>query len=144
MAGAMLALAQIAAAKDEFANAREAEVIVVKAVAAIRANPQKTFDEITRKDAKWVDRDLYVVVYEMTGKVTAHGANPKMVGMELIDLKDPDGKAFVKERVGLAKSKGKFWQEYKFSDPITRKALPKQAYCERLDSSVVCAGIYKR
>jgi signal transduction histidine kinase len=144
MAGLMMVLVQTALAKDEFANAKEAEALVGKAVAAIKANPQKTFDEITKKDAKWVDRDLYIVVYEMSGKVTAHAANDKMVGKDLIDLKDPDGKAFVKERVELAKSKGKFWQDYKFSDPITKKALPKQAYCEKLDEHIVCGGIYKR
>jgi signal transduction histidine kinase len=144
MTGLMLALVQTAQAKDEFANAKEAEAMVGKAVAAIKANPQKTFEEITKKDAKWVDRDLYVVVYGIDGKVIAHGANDKMVGKELIGLKDPDGKAFVQERVDLAKSKGKFWQDYKFSDPITKKALPKQMYCEKLDDNVVCGGIYKR
>ena len=38
-----------------------------------------------------------------------------------------DRKAMVKEHVELAKSRGKFWQDYKFRDPITKKALPKQA-----------------
>lgn len=144
MAGLMLALGQTAVAKDEFANAKEAEAMVGKAVAAIKANPQKTYDEITKKDAKWVDRDLYIVVYDLSGKVLAHGANDKMVGKDLIALKDPDGKAFVQERVDLAKSKGKFWQDYKFSDPVTKKALPKQMYCEKLDETAVCGGIYKR
>ena len=144
MAGLMLALVQTAVAKDEFANAKEAEAMVGKAIAAIKANAQKTYDEITKKDAKWTDRDLYIVVYDLTGKVVAHGANDKMVGKDLIDLKDPDGKPFVKERVDLAKSKGKFWQDYKFSDPITKKALPKQMYCEKLDETAVCGGIYKR
>lgn len=144
MTGLMLALVQASVAKDEFATAKEAEAMVGKAVTAIKGNAQKTFDEITKKDSKWVDRDLYVVVYETSGKVSAHGANDKMVGKDLIELKDPDGKAFVKERVDLAKSKGKFWQDYKFSDPITKKALPKQAYCEKLDEHIVCAGIYKR
>lgn len=144
IAGLVLALVQAAAAKEEFASAKEAEAMVGKAVAAIKANAQKTYDEITKKDGKWVDRDLYVVVYDLHGVVVAHGANDKMVGKDLIDLKDPDGKAFVKERVEMAKAKGKFWQDYKFSDPITKKALPKQMYCEKLNDTAVCAGIYKR
>ena len=74
----------------------------------------------------------------------AHGQNAKQVGKELIDMKDPDGKLFVKERVELARSKGKFWQDYKFTDPVTKKVLPKQMYCERLDETAVCAGVYKR
>jgi cytochrome c len=131
-------------AKEEFATKKEAEAMVVKTVSALKANRAKTLEEITAKDAKYVDRDLYAVVYDMTGKVLAHGANNKMVGKDLIELKDPDGKEFVKERVNLARSKGKFWQEYKFTDPVTRKVLPKEAYCEKVDDAIVCAGVYKR
>ena len=54
-----------------------------------------------------------------------------------------DGKPFVKERVELAKSKGTFWQDYKFTNPVTKKIEPKQMYCERLDDTAVCGGIYK-
>ena len=32
---------------------------------------------------------------------------------------------------------------YKFTDPVTKKVLPKSMYCERLDDTVVCGGIYK-
>ncbi|MBV6409677.1 MAG: cache domain-containing protein [Burkholderiales bacterium] len=138
-----VALAQAAVAAD-FATPKEAEAMVAKAVAAIKANKQKTYEEITAKDPKWVDRDLYPVVYGLDGKVLAHGQNAKQVGKELIDMKDPDGKLFVKERVELARSKGKFWQDYKFTDPVTKKVLPKQMYCERLDETAVCAGVYKR
>ena len=144
MAGLLMVLAQGVIAKDEFATPKEAEAMVAKAIAAIKAGKQKTFDEITNKDPKWIVRDLYPVVYDLTGKVLAHGANAKMVGKDLIELKDPDGKAFVKERVDLAKSKGKFWQDYKFTDPETKKVLPKQMYCEKLDDMAVCAGVYKR
>jgi signal transduction histidine kinase len=67
-----------------------------------------------------------------------------MVGKEMIDMKDPDGKPFVQERVELAKSKGTFWQDYKFTDPVTKKVLPKAMFCQRVEETVVCSGIYKR
>ena len=56
---------------------------------------------------------------------------------------EQDGKEFVKERVELAKSKGKFWQDYKFTDPLTKTVQPKQMYCEKYNEVVVCGGIYK-
>lgn len=130
--------------KEEFASKKEAEAMVVKTVADLKANRSKTLEEITAKNPRYVDRDLYAVVYDMSGKVLAHGANNKMVGKDLIDMKDPDGKEFVKERVALANSKGKFWQDYKFTDPVTRKLLPKEAYCEKVEDAIVCAGVYKR
>ena len=135
----------LAAAKEEFGTAKEAEALVGKAVAHIKAvGAEKAYKDFTDRAPGFVDRDLYVVVYELTGRVVAHGQNPKMVGKDLIDLRDPDGKQFVKERVELARSKGNFWHDYKFTDPVTKKVLPKSTYCERVESTAVCVGIYKR
>jgi signal transduction histidine kinase len=122
----------------------EAVAMVKKGVAFIRSNGKdKGYAEISAKGGKFTDRDLYLVVYGLDGTVHAHGANEKMIGKNLIELKDVDGKAFVKERVELAQSKGTFWQDYKFTNPVTKKIEPKQMYCEKLDDTAVCGGIYK-
>ena len=126
------------------ATADEAVAMVKKGVAFIKVEGvEKGYAEITNKQGRFVDRDLYLVVYGLDGTVLAHGANDKMVGKNLIDLKDIDGKAFVKERVELGQTKSSFWQDYKFTDPLTKKVEPKTTYCERLDATVVCGGIYK-
>ncbi len=128
------------------ATAADATAMVKKGVAAIKAaggDKAKIYAEVNTKNAKWVDRDLYLVVYGLDGTVRAHGANTKLVGENLIDMLDIDGKPYVKERVDMAKSKGTFWQDYKFTNPTTKKIEPKSMYCERLDDMAVCAGIYK-
>lgn len=118
--------------------------MVKKGVAFIKANgKEKGYAEIVNKDGQFTDRDLYLTVWGMDGTVYAHGANAKMVGKNLIGLKDIDGKEFVKERMELAKSKGTFWQDYKFTNPTDKKIQPKSMYCEKLDETVVCGGIYK-
>ncbi|MBI4986593.1 MAG: cache domain-containing protein [Rhodocyclales bacterium] len=134
------ALAQAA----EFGTAKEAEAMVAKAVQHIKTvGADKAYADFTGKAPGWTDRDLYVVVYSLDGKALAHGQNVKQVGKDLIDMMDADGKEFVKERVKLAKEKGKFWQDYKFTEPTTKKVLPKSTYCERLGETAVCVGIYK-
>jgi cytochrome c len=126
------------------ATAPEAQAMVKKGVAFIKANgKEKGYAEISNKGGQFTDRDLYLTVYGMDGTVRAHGANEKMIGKNLIDLKDVDGKAFVKERVDMAATKGSFWQDYKFTNPVTKKIEPKAMYCEKLDDTVVCGGIYK-
>jgi cytochrome c len=126
------------------ATAAEATAMVKKGVTFIKSNGKdKAYAEISNKAGQFNDRDLYLVVYALDGTVRAHGANEKMVGKNLIDLKDVDGKEFVKERMEMAKSKGTFWQDYKFTDPTTKKIAPKSMYCEKLDDTVVCGGIYK-
>ena len=142
---AVAAIFSTSSIAGEFGAASDAEAMVGKAISHIKKDgKEKAYADFTGRKAGWVDRDLYVVVYDLTGKVLAHGQNAKQVGMDLIGLTDADGKEFVKERVDLAKSKGKFWQNYKFTDPVTKKILPKQMYCEKLEDTAVCSGVYKR
>jgi cytochrome c len=144
IAAAPLAALSIAHAADGGATAEQATAMVKKGVAFIKANgPEKGYAEITSKTSQFKFEDLYLVVYGLDGTVHAHGANDKMVGRNLIELKDVDGKAFVKERVELGKTKVSFWQDYKFTNPESKKIEPKTMYCERLEQTVVCGGIYK-
>jgi len=134
-----------ALAKGEFATKDEAVSMVKKGVAFIKKEGKdKGYAEITSKKGQFTDRDLYLVVYGLDGVVRAHGQNEKMVSKNLIALKDVDGKPFVQERVEMGKANASFWQDYKFTNPVTKKIQPKQMYCERLDDTVVCGGIYKK
>jgi signal transduction histidine kinase len=122
----------------------EAKAMVEKAIAFYKANgKEKTFAEVNNTKGKFTKGDLYVFVYDMTGTVHAHGANLKMIGKDLSDIKDPDGKSFVKERIELAKTKGKGWQDYKFTNPVTKKVEQKTAWIEKVDEFIFGCGAYK-
>ncbi len=141
-ASAALAGAALTAHAD--AKPEDATAMVKKGIDFIKTSGKdKGYAEISNKAGQFKKEDLYLVVYGLDGTVHAHGANEKMIGKNLIELKDIDGKPFVKERVELAKSKGTFWQDYKFTNPETKKIEPKSMYCEKLDETVVCGGIYK-
>ena len=140
--GAFLAVAPAFAA--DRATKDEAVAMVKKAVAYIKAQgPDKAYAEIDNRTGQFVDRDLYVVVYQLDGKVLAHGGNAKFVGKDMKDAQDVDGKYFVKERAELARQKAEFWQDYKFVNPTNKKVEPKQMYCVRNDETAVCAGVYR-
>src|SRR5262245_46753862 len=110
-AAAVLCVSGIAVAQDK-ATATEAETMVKKAVAFIAANGvEKAYAEIGDKKGQFTDRDLYVVVYGLDGKVLAHGANLKLVGKDMLDAQDVDGVYYVKDRVEAAKAKQSFWQD---------------------------------
>ena len=129
----------------QFGTAAEAEAMAKKAVQLIKTEgKERAFIEINNPKGKFVDRDLYIFVYDTAGKCVAHGFNPKMIGKDLLEMKDKDGKYFVKERIEIAKTKGKGWQDYKFTDPITKRIEPKSAYVERIEDVIVGCGIYKR
>lgn len=140
----LLGAGSLAHAADGGATPEQATAMVKSGVAFIKANgPEKGYAEITSKTGQFRQQDLYLVVYGLDGTVHAHGANEKMVGRNLIDLKDVDGKPFVRERVEMGKQKVSFWQDYKFTNPENKKIEPKTMYCERLDETVVCGGVYK-
>ena len=144
IAAALLAAGSIVYAAEGGATESQAVAMVKMGVAFVKANGNdKGYAEISSKTSQFKFEDLYLVVYGLDGVVRAHGANEKMIGRNLIDLKDIDGKAFVKERVELGSTKASFWQDYKFTNPENRKIEPKSMYCERLDETVVCGGIYK-
>ena len=142
--GCVLAVAGAAAAADT-GSKDEAVALVKKAIALIQANgPDKAYAEFSNPKGPFVDRDLYIAVYDMSGKCLAHGANAKMIGRDLIDNKDVDGKEFIKERVELMKTQPTAWQDYKFRNPTTNQVEPKSMYIERVNDVIVGCGIYKK
>lgn len=122
----------------------DAVAMVKKGVAFIKTNGiEKGYAEITNKKGQFINGELYLVVYGLDGKCLAHGGNERQVGKDLIELTDIDGKPFVKERVSLVKSKpAGVWQEYKFTNPVNKKIEPKVMYCEKLNDTAVCGGVY--
>lgn len=141
-------VATTAFSAEQRVTPKEAEAMVKKGVAYIKANGKdKGFAEITRRDSKdFHDRDLYLAVHKLDGTCVAHGTNEKMVGKNFMEIKDMDGKEYIKERVELARTKNVFYTDYKFNNPVSKKIEPKTAYCERLpgEDYVVCGGIYKK
>lgn len=138
--------AMTVAAQEKKGTAAEATAMVEKAIVHIKkAGREKAFADINNPKGQFTDRDLYVVVYDLKGKVLAHGANVKMIGKDLIDLRDNDGKYFVKEHVEMMSKSpnAKGWQDYKFMNPVSRAIEPKSMYLQRFEDVMVGCGIYK-
>jgi cytochrome c len=141
---ALLVVVPGAALATQGATKDEAVAMVKKAVAAIKTEgADKAYAEISDPRGPFVDGDLYIVVYRMDGLVVAHDADKNRIGTNLLHDKDVDGKEFVKERIDLAKTASSFWQSYKFMNPVSKTIEPKEMYCERLNDTVVCGGVYQ-
>jgi signal transduction histidine kinase len=101
----------------------------------------KALAEIARNPGPFVDRDLYVTVLDMNGTALAH-INAKMVGKNLMEIRDTDGKYMVRERIESAQKQSKGWQDYRFFNPVTSRIEPKHLYWERHDNLVFACGAY--
>jgi len=125
-------------------TADEAKALVEKGTAHIKTvGKEKAFTEFTDTKGKFVDRDLYIFVLDMNGLTLAHGGSPKLVGKDMIGLKDADGEYFIKKMVDLAKAKGSGWVDYKWGNPVSKKIEPKSTYIQKLDNYFLGCGIYK-
>ena len=129
---------------DDRAKPEEAKALLAKAVAHVKAvGKDKAYADFMVKPGPWVDRDLYITVFDLNGKTLSHGANGKLVGKDNINMQDANGKFHVKERLEIAKAKGKGQQEFAFLNPMTKQIEPKVMFFERMDYIVVACGAYK-
>jgi cytochrome c len=131
----------------EKGTAQEASDLVKKAIAYYKVNGKdKTVAEINNPKGQFILKDLYLFAGTIQGgaPTLAHGANPKLIGKALGDLKDVDGVYFVRKMNEVANSKeGKGWVDYTWPNPITKVLEKKSTYVERVDELYFACGIYK-
>lgn len=103
----------------------------------------KDFSDPANKD--WHDRDLYLYAYNFAAVNVAHGANEKLIGKDLSELKTPDGKTLIKDMVQLAKTKGDGWIDYQWTNPTSKKIEQKSGYVKRIPGyeGFIGSGIYR-
>jgi cytochrome c len=104
----------------------EAKTMVEAAVEHVRkAGPEQAFKDFTDKgNTNWQKKDLYVFAYNMAGVNVAHGTNDKLVGKDLIALKDPEGELLIKELRDTA-AKGSGWVEYEWPHRRPKRSKAK-------------------
>jgi cytochrome c len=129
------------------ATPKEAVALAEKAAAYMKENGEtKAFAEFNKRDGKFTDlsKDLYVFVFDMTGKCLSHGTNVALIGKDLSPLKDSSGKFFIKEMLSLAKTKGKGWVDYQWTNPTSKKIEGKATYVLKVSNDrFIGCGIYK-
>ena len=139
-----LAFSHGAVAASDKGSAEEAIALVKKAAAYIKANgKEKAFAEFNNPSGSFKDRDLYIFAMDMNGVMNAHGVNAKLIGKNMLAIKDVDDKQFIKTFIEVANSKGKGWVDYKWPNPTSKAIEAKSTYIEKADDLVIGCGIYK-
>ncbi|PJJ19859.1 Single Cache domain 2-containing protein [Janthinobacterium sp. OK676] len=106
---------------------------------------EEMMKKITAKDPDFVQGSLYVDMRDIkTGIVLAHPINPSIVGKDLTDVPDANGKKYRREIIELAQKQGKGWVDYQYKNPTSGKIEPKTTYILRVNDVVLEAGIYKK
>ncbi|AOG24183.1 cache domain-containing protein [Acidovorax sp. RAC01] len=143
---AVFGLLSVNAWAQENGTRDEAKAMVDAAVEHVKkVGPDQAFKDFTNKENKaWQKKDLYVFAYNSEGVNMAHGANDKLVGKNLIDLKDPNGKPLIRELRDTAQ-KGGGWVEYDWPHPQSKKIESKISYTRKMTNfdGFIGVGVYR-
>lgn len=145
VAAIILWLINIPSFSTERATADDAVALVKLAVAYVKKNGrEKALAAFNDQNTKqFHERGLYIFAIDKNGTSLANGALPKLVGKNLIDLKDADGKYVMKAMLETAQRDGKGWVDYRWPNPSSNGIESKSSYLEMVDNIVIGAGIYK-
>jgi signal transduction histidine kinase len=144
-AAALSLLAGAQAATGE-PNEKDAIAMAERAAAYLKGNGKDALARrIAAKDPQFIQGTLYVDMRDAkTGVVLAHPVNPTIVGVDLLNVPDANGKLYRKEILQVAQKDGKGWVDYMYRNPETKKIEPKTTYILRVNDIVLEAGIYKK
>ncbi|WP_205470478.1 cache domain-containing protein [Breoghania sp. L-A4] len=139
-----LTLTPVLANAAEFGTKQEAVAMVNRVIELFqREGPDATFKAVNDPTTPaFHDRDLYPFIYDLQGVNVAHGARPVLVGKNLLNLKDQDGKYLIREMIDIANGNGTGWVDYKWPNPINNKIEDKSSYIEKMGEYFVGVGIY--
>jgi signal transduction histidine kinase len=126
---------------------RSRAVAMVKKAAAhlSRAGAERALRDFQARDARseFLDGDLYLIVFDETGVIRAHGRDPERVGKNVWNQEDADGKLMSREMIQLAKAQGLGWVDYRWRNLKNGTVEPKSTYVERCGEYTVGCGIFR-
>ncbi len=106
----------------------------------------ETLAVLMDKNGPFVWKDTYVFCIDIEKQANiAHPIKPKLIGKNLMHVKDVNGTMFFAEFVNLAKGEGSGWVKYMWPKLGEKKPSPKATYVYKVpgESVFMAAGIYE-
>lgn len=127
------------------ASQEQAKTLLDQAANAITIDPAAAYTLFNDLNGKFIQDDLYVFVIDLKdSKFRAHGATPRLVGTDALDLKDPTGMTLLKKMIANAKPNGYGTLEYHWRNPVTEKVEKKTTFLRKVNNVIVGVGYYTR
>jgi hypothetical protein len=144
----LLSPAAFAQHRSQFGTADEAKAMLLKAVAAVKAEKARALDMFNKGEGGFLDRDLYPFCANASdGKFVAMN-NPKarhLLGHDIRTLRDSRGKAFGLEQFAAAQKPEGQLTEVSYLVPnsgVHTTPLPKVSFTTRAGDLLCGVGYY--
>ena len=136
--------APVAGAQEKGATPQDVIQKVKQAASYLAQKKEAGLETFKQTQSDYVWADTYVFVIDCAQKKNAaHPLNPKLIGIDLSNIKDPTGKVigplFCEDHGGKA-----YWVEYQWPKPGEDKPSRKLSYVEPAPGTpyTVSAGVY--
>ena len=118
--------------------------LVKRAAAHIQAmGIDKACDDFDNPDDKRFNfGEFYVSIVHLNGTRLANGMEPWKRGENITEIRDVDGKPYVRYMMVRAREKGFGWVQYKWKNPASGKIELKLTYFQVIGDAVINCGIY--
>jgi signal transduction histidine kinase len=123
----------------------EIRLWVQKAIAVYeRAGEDEILRQIANPQSQFIQDKRYIFALDIEGKLLAHPFSKPFVGMNLLELKDCDGRTFVRKMVSTARTRGYGFADYKVQPPDSKEGFQKTVFFERIGEIVLCGGFCRQ
>ncbi len=119
---------------------------VKEAVGQIEKNGRAAFPLFHDASGPFIAKDAYIFVTDPNGVNLVLPAFPNLEGRNLLDMKDTEGKLFVREMLNLVESSGSGWVDYMWPKPGESVSTQKSTYVSKAKMGdhwvLVGCGVY--
>jgi signal transduction histidine kinase len=121
--------------------------MVENAVEQIESSGEAAFPLFHDRTGSFIAKDAYIFVIDpRSGDELVNPAHPNLEGRNVLDVKDTQGKPFVREMLELARASGTGWVRYLWPKPGESISTEKSTYVSRAKVGdrwlLVGAGVY--
>jgi signal transduction histidine kinase len=128
--------------RPEHGTPAEAQAMVDKAIKLFRAKgPKVAIATMNKPNSGFRDRDLYLFVVDPDRLTVVH-PDESMIGTDLRNLKDADGKPFGRTIVKTATPTG-VWVDYRWRSPRSGAVENKSSWVVLVNDYIFGCGVYR-
>jgi signal transduction histidine kinase len=123
------------------------EDLVNRAAGLLHERGEAAFDVLRDKDGSYAFMSTYVFVQDPDGTELMNAAMPYLEGKNLIEVKDLQGKAIIREQIAAAMTDGSAWLEHHWYLPGSNTPALKQTFVRKVEhrgsTFIVGSGLYE-
>lgn len=118
----LLVLPEISAGADTdettyyYKRTKRVVSMVNNAARVLEEKGEKAFDAFAQKDSRWFQGEIYLFIYTMEGVNIFHPVQDQLVGQDLYDMKDVNGRPLIRLLIEKAENGGG-WVHYMWTRP---------------------------